>query len=539
MLNFGGFLSSNFWNTYRCQTSPSIEELLNNKECTVDKLLDDEDCLQEFKNFNEKLIKYFDHDKLKVLVDYITVMPEEDAGYQRGRKYPFLSGEIFNCEINGILDKFFEAPVKVVQDKDEDGDFDEDDDRDSAEKDSNDKAATDSDEDKKSSDDKDEKDTEEPTAAAKNLEEASAEDAATDKKADSEDKQPEEKKTEGSDEKDQKSDDEKKDENPQNDSESTEVKAEPAAEEAKKDKDAVEEEKKEDADSKKDESQKNSQEPEAEEQATTAAEETKDSDKKDDKDSEEKPAEEKKEAKKVEPEEEEPAKTTEDTSSEEKKSSEESNDKSKDEKSEENTTVASTLVTESNADPEEEDDESDNKYMLLERLFKFIKVEAGTTEETQLNPVLAGYFCKLVSLLISRKQKQLVPFVFAPGSEIIDYLLKHIYQRSIAEILSKFLTQVEDNYGASAQMVFEPEVAATIKEKQHMAVAKLIDLLGPQVDSETNLNACTIIQDLYETKEYYNIILAKENLEKIVDFATQPFTSGSKSSKSTSLQVLN
>jgi len=100
MLNFGGFLSSNFWTNYRCQSSASVEDLLNRKDCTVDKLLDDDDCLQEFKNFNDKLIKYFDHDKLKVLIDYITVMPDKDAGHSRGHKYPFISGEIFNCEIN-------------------------------------------------------------------------------------------------------------------------------------------------------------------------------------------------------------------------------------------------------------------------------------------------------------------------------------------------------------------------------------------------------------------------------------------------------
>jgi len=111
MLNFGGFLSNNFWSNYRCQSSASVEDLLNSKDCTVDKLLDDDDCLQEFKTFNDKLIKYFDHDKLKVLIDYITVMPPDDS-HNRGHKYPFISGEIFNCEINQILDKFFEAPVK-------------------------------------------------------------------------------------------------------------------------------------------------------------------------------------------------------------------------------------------------------------------------------------------------------------------------------------------------------------------------------------------------------------------------------------------
>jgi hypothetical protein len=112
MLNFGGFLSSNFWTNYRCSSSASVEDLLSSKDCTVDKLLNDDDCLQEFKNYNDKLIKYFDHDKLKVLIDYITVMPELDE-QQRGHKFPFIAGEIFNCEINQILDKFFEAPVKV------------------------------------------------------------------------------------------------------------------------------------------------------------------------------------------------------------------------------------------------------------------------------------------------------------------------------------------------------------------------------------------------------------------------------------------
>lgn len=68
---------------------------------------------------------------------------------------------------------------------------------------------------------------------------------------------------------------------------------------------------------------------------------------------------------------------------------------------EEAETVASTLVTESQVDEEEED--ADNMYVLLDRLFKFIKMEPGKTEEEQLNPVLSGYFCKLVSLLISRK----------------------------------------------------------------------------------------------------------------------------------------
>ena len=85
---------------------------MNSPDCTVDKLLDDDDFLEEFKNHNEKLIDYFDHEKLAILIDYITVMPEVDE-HKRGHKYPFLAAEVFNCGINQVLDKFFEAPAKV------------------------------------------------------------------------------------------------------------------------------------------------------------------------------------------------------------------------------------------------------------------------------------------------------------------------------------------------------------------------------------------------------------------------------------------
>jgi hypothetical protein len=50
------FLNSTFWSSYRNQSSASIEEILTSKDCTVEKLLEDDDCLQEFKNLNDKLI---------------------------------------------------------------------------------------------------------------------------------------------------------------------------------------------------------------------------------------------------------------------------------------------------------------------------------------------------------------------------------------------------------------------------------------------------------------------------------------------------
>jgi hypothetical protein len=54
--------------------------------------------------------------------------------------------------------------------------------------------------------------------------------------------------------------------------------------------------------------------------------------------------------------------------------------------------------------------------------------------------VLAGYFTKLVTLLINRKQKNLIPYVFEEKSDIMDCLVYHVSQKSISELLSKFLS---------------------------------------------------------------------------------------------------
>lgn len=158
-------------------------------------------------------------------------------------------------------------------------------------------------------------------------------------------------------------------------------------------------------------------------------------------------------------------------------------------------------------EPEEEEKEDEaNNFLLLERLFKFIR-----TKETPLNPVLSGYFAKLVTLLINRKQKNLVPFVFAPNSDIIDNLLYHVYQRSIAELLNKLLN-VQDHD-------FESPIQEEIKAKQHQVLEALIEKIGPDGSEDDHLNASSILQDMLETKDFYVVICQKTNINKLLDFA--------------------
>lgn len=178
-----------------------------------------------------------------------------------------------------------------------------------------------------------------------------------------------------------------------------------------------------------------------------------------------------------------------------------------------------TLNTEHNETVVEEEE---NRFQLLDRLFMFL----DTDEE--LNPVLSGYFCKLVSLLISRKQKQLIPYIFDPNSNIIDNLVKHVGQKSISEILNKLITQVD------GELMHEQ-----IQVKQQMVVEKLVEHLGPTVHEENNLNSSSIIQDMFETKDFFNILVKKDNIQRIADFATASMTESTKASKTCSLTVLN
>ncbi len=98
----------------RGQPSASIETLLAKEGCTVDDLLDDDDIIQEFRNGNEKLLNYFKRDKLKELIDFITVMPDEDD-QKRGHKFPFLVNEIFSLDNQKLNEKFFN--IEVIEEK--------------------------------------------------------------------------------------------------------------------------------------------------------------------------------------------------------------------------------------------------------------------------------------------------------------------------------------------------------------------------------------------------------------------------------------
>lgn len=145
--------------------------------------------------------------------------------------------------------------------------------------------------------------------------------------------------------------------------------------------------------------------------------------------------------------------------------------------------------------------------------------------------MLSSYFCKLVTILLRRYPNELAQYIFAPGSQVVDGMLRHVYQKSISELLLWVLVRVGQGLG--------PETLASIQSAQKLAISKLIDALGPDFSEEHNLNACSILQEMVKIREFNDMICQKESLTKMVTHATADFDKGTKMSKVCSLNALN
>ena len=97
-------------------SSEPINKLLEDPNTNVEDLLKEEELLQELRSQNEKLIDYFDKDKIKRLLDYI--IKEQEDEQNKGYKFPFLCSQIFGLEIDKIMKHFF-ITNKQLQEEEE------------------------------------------------------------------------------------------------------------------------------------------------------------------------------------------------------------------------------------------------------------------------------------------------------------------------------------------------------------------------------------------------------------------------------------
>jgi hypothetical protein len=105
-----------FWKNFGFYTSSAIDTLLDSGDVTLDKLLDEDDILQETKAQNKKLIDFLSEPmQLQQLLEYITVEAGQDADQKRKFKYPFMAAEILASEIWQLIDAFYEQKTLLDQ----------------------------------------------------------------------------------------------------------------------------------------------------------------------------------------------------------------------------------------------------------------------------------------------------------------------------------------------------------------------------------------------------------------------------------------
>lgn len=121
--------------------------------------------------------------------------------------------------------------------------------------------------------------------------------------------------------------------------------------------------------------------------------------------------------------------------------------------------------------------------VLLNKLWTFLE------SETPLNPLLASFFSKVISLLITRKTSVVLEFLKSKEKPV-DRILGHIDTSAIMDLVLRLATNVE---------VTEQRFELLQWLNEEKLIQKLIDLVDPQCSSDKICNASQALCDLIKT----------------------------------------
>ncbi|XP_076878440.1 serine/threonine-protein phosphatase 6 regulatory subunit 3 isoform X2 [Brachyhypopomus gauderio] len=119
---------------------------------------------------------------------------------------------------------------------------------------------------------------------------------------------------------------------------------------------------------------------------------------------------------------------------------------------------------------------------LLLKLYGFLQ------SEPPLNPLLASFFSKVLSILIGRKPEQIVEFL-RRREDFVDVMIKHIGTSAIMDLLLRMLTCIEPQQ-------LRQDVLNWLNEEK--VIQRLVDMVQPSQDEDRHSNAsqslCEIIR---------------------------------------------
>ena len=240
-------------------SSESINKLLNEPKTCVEDLLKEEELLQELRSQNQKLIDYFDREKIKRLLDYITKEQEDEQ--DKGYKFPFLCSQIFSLEIEKIMQNFFITNKQLQEEENKEKDKQPENEKNNE---NSEEKKKENDENKKEEENKKEDEVKEKPEAEPKKEEVKEEPKSEEPKKEepkSEEPKKEEPKTEEPKKEEPKSEEPKKEE-PKSEEPKKEEKKEEKKDEKKEKKDDGEDKKESEEENKEDQDENNKDEPE-------------------------------------------------------------------------------------------------------------------------------------------------------------------------------------------------------------------------------------------------------------------------------------
>ncbi len=77
---------------------------------------------------------------------------------------------------------------------------------------------------------------------------------------------------------------------------------------------------------------------------------------------------------------------------------------------------------------------------------------------------------------------------------------------------------------------FDQDITKEMSAKQAQVMQTLIDKVGPSSSEEDNLNGSSIIQEMLEVKDFYNVLSKRNNVQKLAEYAFTSHPEGSHAS---------
>lgn len=138
---------------------------------------------------------------------------------------------------------------------------------------------------------------------------------------------------------------------------------------------------------------------------------------------------------------------------------------------------------------------------ILEQLFNFLKTN-------EVNPILAGYFAKTIEGICERRKSDLMKYL-GIFREHAQNILKHSYNKSIADVIHKLLANEE---------CFRQEetVDEFAEDRQRILHAIIQKMQASSIRDDIN-NNCSILCNLIEAKQQLNFFISGPVIKEIFD----------------------